>query len=71
MATLNAPEGYLDPSLLPRDGINIIDLSGDVPGYTSNLSFQEIKRRILSSCKSPFILSSFKLQDMGVSGNGN
>ncbi|KIR38311.1 elongator complex protein 5 [Cryptococcus deuterogattii 99/473] len=51
VTVLNAPEEYLDPSLLPRDGINIIDLSGDVPGYTSNLSFQEIKQLILSSYK--------------------
>lgn len=71
MTALNAPKEYLDPSLLPKDGINIIDLSGDVPGYTSNLSFQEIKQRILSSCKSPFDLSSFKLQNMGVNGGGN
>lgn len=69
MTVLNAPEEYLDPSLLPRDGIIIIDLSGDVPGYTSNLSFQEIKQLILSSCKSPFYLSSFSLQNMGVTGN--
>ncbi|OXG16962.1 elongator complex protein 5 [Cryptococcus neoformans Tu401-1] len=49
VTVLNPPEEYLDPSLLRRDGIKIIDLSGDVPGYTSNLSFPEIKQRILSS----------------------
>lgn len=61
VTVLNPPEEYLDPSLLRRDGIKILDLSGYVPGYTSNLSFPEIKQRILSSCKSPHISSNFKL----------
>lgn len=66
VTVLNPPEEYLDPSLPRGDGLKIIDLSGDVPGYTSNLSFPEIKQRILSSCKSPLISS--KLQAFGMWG---